>query len=333
MHQTQTLVLRRDDPRPRVAAALLAPLAGLLALSLSWPGRQAAPPVVVRTLPPRAAAPAPAPKDEAAVLLDNRALSIGRDDAASINAARDLDRKRLSPATPFLASAAGGPGAGAQQCLTQAIYYEAASESDRGERAVAQVVLNRVRHPLFPHSVCGVVFQGANLRTGCQFSFTCDGSLARRPSAAGWARAGAIAAAALAGRVEPSVGLSTHYHADYVVPYWAGSLDKVATIGAHIFYLMRGVRGAPAAFAAPYDGQADGPPVLNLDAAGVAALPGGDAVAGATARLRTEVREDALGAPAATVAAAAQPAGALRADEARTDLVADLNKGELAPGR
>src|SRR6476660_5886742 len=62
------------------------------------------------------------------------------------------------------------------QCLTQAIYYEARNQSDDGERAVAQVVLNRVRHPAFPNTVCGVVYQGAvRPGGGCQFTFTCDG--------------------------------------------------------------------------------------------------------------------------------------------------------------
>src|SRR5690606_37364832 len=81
----------------------------------------------------------------------------------------------------------------ALECLTAAIYYEAASESDDGQRAVAQVILNRVRHPAFPNSVCGVVYQGSERATGCQFSFSCDGAMARKPSTTGWARAQRIA--------------------------------------------------------------------------------------------------------------------------------------------
>jgi spore germination cell wall hydrolase CwlJ-like protein len=139
-------------------------------------------------------------------------------------------------------------------CLTTAIYYEAASESDDGQRAVAQVVLNRVRHPTYPNSVCGVVYQGSERSTGCQFSFTCDGSLARVPAAAGWARARRIAAAALAGSVYAPVGLATHYHTYRVFPHWASSLVKSAVIGAHIFYRWNGGWGAPAAFRQAYAG-------------------------------------------------------------------------------
>ena len=87
-----------------------------------------------------------------------------------------------------------------------AIYYEAASQSDEGQAAVAQVVLNRLRNPLFPKSVCGVVFEGSKLNTGCQFSFTCDGSLARRPSPDAWNRAQTVAARALNGYVVKGVG-------------------------------------------------------------------------------------------------------------------------------
>jgi hypothetical protein len=139
-------------------------------------------------------------------------------------------------------------------CLTAAIYYEAASESDDGQRAVAQVVLNRVRHPTFPNSVCGVVYQGSERSSGCQFSFTCDGSLLRTPSFSGWARARRLASAALAGSVYAPVGHATHYHTHQVLPYWASSLVKSAVIGAHIFYRWNGVWGTPAAFKAVYAG-------------------------------------------------------------------------------
>jgi spore germination cell wall hydrolase CwlJ-like protein len=142
----------------------------------------------------------------------------------------------------------------AVDCLTSAIFYEAASESDEGQRAVAQVVLNRVRHPTFPNSVCGVVYQGSERSSGCQFSFTCDGSLLRTPSLSGWARARRLAAAALAGSVYAPVGHATHYHTDQVLPYWASSLVKSAVIGAHIFYRWNGSWGAPAAFRAVYAG-------------------------------------------------------------------------------
>jgi spore germination cell wall hydrolase CwlJ-like protein len=133
-------------------------------------------------------------------------------------------------------------------CLTAAVYYEAAIETAEGQRAVAQVVLNRVRHPAFPKTVCGVVFQGSERATGCQFTFTCDGSLARRPSEAGWERARAVAKAALAGKVYKPVGYATHYHTNWVVPYWSSSLTKLANVGTHIFYRWEGGWGRPPAF-------------------------------------------------------------------------------------
>lgn len=139
-------------------------------------------------------------------------------------------------------------------CLTQAIYYEAASESDSGQRAVAQVVLNRVKHPAWPGSVCGVVFQGSTRRTGCQFSFTCDGSLARRPSPSGWSKAQGIARAALGGYVHAPAGLATHYHTLAVNPYWAPKLAILTVIGAHRFYVLPGRAGGLRAFGSPYRG-------------------------------------------------------------------------------
>jgi hypothetical protein len=142
----------------------------------------------------------------------------------------------------------------AVQCLTAAIYYEAASEPDAGQRAVAQVVLNRVAHPSYPKTVCGVVYQGSERSTGCQFSFTCDGSLARVPSRLFWDRAAAVAREALSGYVYTPVGLATHYHTVAVHPYWAPSLNFLGTIGAHRFYSFRGPAGRPAAFSFAYLG-------------------------------------------------------------------------------
>lgn len=141
-------------------------------------------------------------------------------------------------------------------CLAQAIYYEAASESEDGQRAVAQVVLNRVRHPAWPDSVCGVVYQGP-MRPGggCQFTFTCDGSLARAPGGASWAQARRLAAEALAGRSFAGVGLSTHYHTHAVSPSWAPRLRRTTMIGAHRFYALPGAAGTAPAFADSYSGR------------------------------------------------------------------------------
>ncbi|HYW15669.1 MAG TPA: cell wall hydrolase [Allosphingosinicella sp.] len=138
------------------------------------------------------------------------------------------------------------------QCLTAAVYYEARSESFEGQRAVAQVVLNRARHPAFPRNICGVVYQGSKRRTGCQFSFTCDGSLRARREPVAWAQARRIAGAALAGSVYGPVGHATHYHASYVQPWWAASLHRAVSVGSHIFYRWRGNWGDPKSFRRPY---------------------------------------------------------------------------------
>lgn len=142
----------------------------------------------------------------------------------------------------------------AQHCLTQAIYYEAASEPDAGQRAVAQVVLNRVMHPSYPNTVCGVVYQGSERRTGCQFTFTCDGALARTPNRYFWDRAANVARSALAGYVYRPVGLATHYHTIAIYPYWAPSLNYLGTIGAHRFYSFKGRAGSAGAFRTAYVG-------------------------------------------------------------------------------
>jgi hypothetical protein len=145
-----------------------------------------------------------------------------------------------------------------------AVYYEAGNQSDQGEAAVAQVVLNRLRHPLFPKTVCGVVFEGSALPTGCQFTFTCDGSLRRRPDTVLWNRAKRIAERALDGYVEPIVGEATHYHAIYVVPYWESGLIKVVQIGSHVFYRWPGPLGMPATFQDNYAGLEAPPPAVDI---------------------------------------------------------------------
>ena len=160
-----------------------------------------------------------------------------------------------NPARGFVLTADSDNRGRAVDCLTQAIYYEAASEGEAGQRAVAQVVLNRMRHPAYPSSVCGVVYQGSERVMGCQFTFTCDGSLLRRPNAGMFAAARAIAVQALAGRVFAPVGHSTNYHADYVLPYWASSLDKQVQIGRHIFYRLKGGLGSKSAFGQRYAGR------------------------------------------------------------------------------
>jgi SAM-dependent methyltransferase len=205
------------------------------------------------------------------------------DEARAWNAAHPISASPNPAAVGFTLRTGEADRLRALDCLTSAVYYEAGSEDLEGQRAVAQVVINRVRHPAFPKSVCGVVFQGSALPTGCQFTFTCDGSLSRPPARRGWAEARKVADAALAGYVMGSVGYATHYHANYVAPYWSPSMVKVANVGAHIFYRWTGAWGAPSAFTMAYAGVEpvglDAPPpagpapIIVAEAAPVAPLP------------------------------------------------------------
>ena len=121
-----------------------------------------------------------------------------------------------------------------------AIAYEAAGQPVAGQEAVGQVILNRMRDRRFPKTVCGVVFQGSARVTGCQFTFTCDGSFHRHLSDNTLLTARSIAQTVLDGSAPDRVAGATHYHADYVLPYWASSGHPVTKIGAHIFYRMPG---------------------------------------------------------------------------------------------
>lgn len=224
----------------------------------------------LRVQPTQASAPAVliAPADAAALmdatsgehLVEARAVG---DEAKLINASMPFSALPVTAARPFdLSNSDPLDQRRALLCLTQAIYYEAGFEPGEGRRAVAQVVLNRMRHPAFPKSVCGVVYQGARAPV-CQFSFVCDGSLYRPPALGAWKAAEKIAAAALDGFVERSVGAATHYHADYVAPYWAPRLAKIAQIGAHIFYRWPGAWGSTAAFTGRYIGEPADPQALR----------------------------------------------------------------------
>jgi hypothetical protein len=174
------------------------------------------------------------------------------DQARRLNAMMPKAPAPLDAVKPFVLSTGAKDGRQALTCLTQAAYYEAGSNGPDAEAAVVQVVLNRVRHPDFPKSVCGVVYQGSARNTGCQFTFTCDGSLHKPVDAGAWSAAHKVAARALNGYVVPSVGASTYYHADYVFPTWAPSLVKTATVGPHIFYRMAGEEGQAAYLTGKY---------------------------------------------------------------------------------
>jgi len=246
--------------------------------------------------------PAPA-KPTVASLMLRPALGVGQFDASSrfdltlvdaLDSARDLE------------------------CLTQAVYYEARGESPQGQAAVAQVVMNRVRHPAFPKTVCGVVFQGASAGRGCQFSFACDGSMDDRREPGAWRRAEAVAAHALAGAVMAQVGKATHFHAVDMGAPWSQDMIRVAQVGMHVFYRFGHV--SPAVIQASADGVqtaqspsvaapaaqpvlaslAPSSPVTAADQAHVAAPPAPAAAASPAAK--------AQAAPAASLQPTAGPA-------------------------
>ena len=155
--------------------------------------------------------------------------------ARAANAAIPFVSGPVAPAQRFVFHGTPASRLQATECLATVAIYEAGDDA-RAQKAVMQVVLNRVRTPGFPKTVCGVVYQGAGMKTGCQFSFACDGSVQRRPERAGWIAARRAAGRALAGSVDAEVGTATHYHTDWIVPYWIGSLDKIAKVDTHIFY-------------------------------------------------------------------------------------------------
>lgn len=234
----------------RTITVALAAISGLAVIVPAW----------VVTHPP--AMPLSAAKRLAGLLPPRRVISqtelpqvepvkfveLAPQDARAFNATVPFSRLPNPAARPFRYAGSDVDRARATDCLAAAVLYEAGDDAT-GERAVAQVILNRLRHPAFPKTVCGVVFEGSERSTGCQFTFTCDGALTRwKPSEAGWKRAREIAAMALGGSVYRPVGYSTHYHTDWVVPYWQSSLDKVAAVGTHLFFRWSGWWGTPPAF-------------------------------------------------------------------------------------
>lgn len=207
------------------------------------------------------------------------------------------------------------------ECLAQAVYYEARGESARGQAAVAQVVLNRVKHPAFPRTVCGVVYQGAG-RKGCQFSFACDGSMNRRRETVAWKRARDVAARALAGAAGAEIGAATHFHTTAVSPGWAPQMLRVASVGTHIFYKFapRRPKAPPAADPAPLvlasAAVVDAAdlrivPALALEHAVEASLEAKPVAESADAKAAKPAQETTAKAPAPT--AAAKPAQAVAA--------------------
>ena len=225
----------------------------------------------------------PAPREravaEAAPLLAKLDLAVGAADLPPL-AGDTSDAVARTPS--FLDAARSADDATrAVDCMTAALYYEARSEPLDGQRAVAQVVLNRVRDRAFPNSVCGVVYQGSNRTTGCQFSFTCDGSLYRPRDPSAWERARLVATAALGGEGYAPIGAATHYHTTAILPWWAPSLRRIGLIGHHVFYRWAAPLERALSFRQSYAGIEPGAGAMLADGAG--AWPGaGDTVMGVT---------------------------------------------------
>lgn len=180
-----------------------------------------------------------------AMLQDANVLRLAQQPSGSAQA------RQLAQLTERLENQQGDRKVSAQrdlECLTQAVYYEARGESPQGQFAVAQVVMNRVKHPAFPKTVCGVVFQGSGRRTGCQFSFACDGSMRGGHETSAWQRARKVASRVLAGAAVADVGSATHFHTTAVAPAWGPQMRRVAQVGMHVFYKFnpRGVMQAAA---------------------------------------------------------------------------------------
>lgn len=235
---------------PRSQRVVRAVLALTAALALGVPA------LIVRTAEPRPAIAAKValprakvvPRTEVPAVEPMTFVAVSRADAVAFNATVPFSTAPNPAAQPFVLAAPPTAAERAVDCLAAAQLYEA-GDDDIGERAVAQVIINRVRHPAFPKSICGVVFEGATRPTGCQFTFTCDGSLIRhRFGDVAWEKARTVARAALNGSVFKPVGHATHYHTDWVVPYWSASLDKVAAVGTHLFFRWTGWWGTPPAF-------------------------------------------------------------------------------------
>ena len=213
--------------------------------------------LAARTAPPRPAARAetlanlPALPSDAPVLAETPVVAPA--DARARNAAVPFFVGKLTPAVPFRFAGSDEDRTRAADCLVLAALAEAGA-SDAGQRAVIQVVLNRVRHPAFARTVCGVVFEGAARATGCQFSFTCDGALARRYPQPQRDSARQRAEQALGGAVFGPVGNATHYHTDWVYPWWSPALVKLAQVETHLFYRWPGYWGTPAAMRIAYRG-------------------------------------------------------------------------------
>jgi spore germination cell wall hydrolase CwlJ-like protein len=221
------------------------------------------PRVVVHKMPRVIISKRVVPKTELPPVEPVTLQEVAATDAKAINAAIPFSTLPNPAARAFQIFGASDSQARAVDCLAAALYYEAGDDAV-GERAVAQVIINRMKHPAFPKTICGVVFQGSERSTGCQFTFTCDGAILRYgPSAAAWQRSRDIARMALNGSVYAAVGHATHYHTDWVVPYWSASLEKITEVHTHLFFRWAGWWGTPGAFTRGYAGAEPNVPQMS----------------------------------------------------------------------
>ena len=274
------LALRQKDTRRTVA--VVAGAAGLFSLAVggAYMGGVSAQASTVRSqaerisdagadgYSPESMAEAAGGLDASAMAIANRHDPYAADGAALRDRQAELLTARLETLSkPAAVSAFRMTGARDQsrdlECLTQAVYYEARGEGRDGMKAVAQVVLNRARHPAFPKTICGVVFQGSNRSTGCQFSFTCNGAMRGRVNQSAWNRARDVASAALSGNAYAPVGSATHFHTTAVRPSWRNNLVRVSSIGDHVFYRFGGRNGSSSALSSEIQASAAVPHVMQ----------------------------------------------------------------------
>jgi spore germination cell wall hydrolase CwlJ-like protein len=319
LNEWRALRRRRKLVIAIVAVSLLAIIAGaVIAFTLLRPHVPIARSKSTRLPPAASSAPSPLNLPPPDLL-----KPIAPEEALKENAARPFSGRSDTAAAAFNLKTDDKSRGRALECLTQAVYYEAASEGLDGERAVAQVVLNRMRHPAYPSTVCGVVYQGAERASGCQFTFTCDGSLARVPVQSLWKQAQKVATEALAGKVYAPVGHATHYHADYVLPFWADSLDKSAQVGRHIFYRLKGGLGSAGAFSQRYGGREPEPPAPSTVEVSLQALENLDPMLGAP------TVDSGLQASGGELVAPTPPVSNLVADTTKGKLLLDGDEPQL----
>ncbi len=125
------------------------------------------------------------------------------------------------------------------ECLAEVLYYEARGEGTEGQKAVAEVVLQRTRDHNYPGTICGVVYEGAQpSNKGCQVSFACDGAMRQPKERTSWERMRKLAEAIVSGAVKLAgeTGHAIAYHSIDIRPAWAETMVKTAQIGNHVFY-------------------------------------------------------------------------------------------------